>query len=101
MYTQDSVREFQLTRSSLDPSTSLTSSGAVNIISVSGGNQVHGIWFWDYYNQDMGARLQYNKTAMPFRRNRTGASVGGPVKKEKGVLVRRLGAPLPDRTERA
>lgn len=80
---QDAVAEFQLTRSSLDISTSLTSSGAVNIISKSGGNKIHGNWFWDYYNQDMGARLDYNAQAAPFKRNRTGGSVGGPLVKDK------------------
>ncbi len=80
---QDTVHEFQLTRSSLDLSTSLTSSGAINIISRSGTNDLHGSWFWDYYNQDMGARLDYNAEAAPFKRNRTGGAFGGPVKKDK------------------
>ncbi|MGH8247479.1 MAG: carboxypeptidase regulatory-like domain-containing protein, partial [Gammaproteobacteria bacterium] len=79
----DAVREFQLTQSSLDISTSLTSSGAVNIISRSGANQVHGSWFWDYYNQDMGARLDYNKEAAPFQRTRTGGAAGGPFRKDR------------------
>ncbi len=81
-FSQESVREFQVTRSSLDPSTSLTSSGSINIISQSGGNEVHGTWRWDYYNQDMGARLQYNKESVPFKRNLTGGRVGGPFKKD-------------------
>lgn len=38
----DAVAEFQLTRSSLDLSTSLTASGAVSIVTRSGGNDVHG-----------------------------------------------------------
>jgi hypothetical protein len=80
---QDAVSEFQLTRSSLDISTSLTSSGAVNIITRSGTNAFHGDWFWDYYNQDMGARLDYNPESEPFKRNRTGVSVGGPAIKDR------------------
>jgi hypothetical protein len=43
----------------LDISTSLTSSGAINVITRSGGNGFHGGWFYDYYNQNMGARLNY------------------------------------------
>jgi hypothetical protein len=83
-YSDESVSEFQLTRSSLDPSTSLTSSGAVNIISKQGGNAVHGTFFTDYYNQDMGARINYNQTeAYPFNRKRVGGSAGGPIKKDK------------------
>lgn len=50
----EAVNQFQVQRSSLDISTSLTSSGAVNVITNSGANALHGSWFWDYYNQDMG-----------------------------------------------
>jgi hypothetical protein len=83
-FSQEAISEFQLTRSSLDPSTSLTSSGAVNIIGKSGTNAIHGAWFWDYYNQDMGARLNFDSTeAAPFHRQRTGGSFGGPFVKDK------------------
>jgi hypothetical protein len=82
-FSQDSVREFQLTRSSLDPSTSLTSSGAINIITKSGSNEIHGGGFWDYYNQDMGARLEYQPEAAPFKRKRVGVNAGGPLIKDK------------------
>ncbi len=79
----EAVSEFQLTRSSLDISTSLTSSGAVNIISKGGGNDIHGSWFWNYFNQDLGARLDYNSEVAPFKRNQTGGAAGGPVVKDK------------------
>lgn len=80
---QEAVNQFQLTRSSLDISTSLTSSGAINIITNSGGNDLHGTWFYDYYNQDMGARLQYQSTAAPFDRKRTGGTLGGRIIRNK------------------
>ncbi len=62
----DAVHEFQLSRSSLDISSSMTSSGTVSIISKSGGNEIHGTGFWDYYNQDMGARLNYLASSPAF-----------------------------------
>jgi|YelNatPaOPRAMG01_1025707.scaffolds.fasta_scaffold11200_1 hypothetical protein len=91
-FSPEAINEFQLTRSSLDPSTSFTSSGAINIITRTGGNEIHGNWFWDYYNQDMGARPHYltrkdleefNGSNPPFKRNRTGGTIGGPFKKDK------------------
>lgn len=82
-FSQDAVHEFQLTMSSLDVSTSLTSSGAINIISRSGSNVVHGNAFWDYYNQDMGARLDYQPQSVPFHRKRAGVSAGGPFVRDK------------------
>jgi len=86
-FSVESVHEFQLTRSSLDPSTSLTSSGAVNIISKQGSNDIHGGWFFDIFNQDMAARQGYiskeEYAQAPVDRKRTGGSVGGPIEKDK------------------
>src|SRR2546425_12230698 len=48
----DAVEEFQLSQSTLDLSTSLTSTGAVSIITRSGTNQFHGSGFYYYRNQD-------------------------------------------------
>ncbi len=79
----DAVQEFQLSQSSLDLSTSLTSSGAVNIITRSGGNVIHGSAFEYYRNQDMSARIGYNPKALPFHRHQTGFRLGGPFVKDK------------------
>jgi len=79
----DAVQEFQLSQSSLDLSTSLTSSGAVSIVTRSGGNAIHGSAFEFYRNQDMGARLAFLPTSQPFNRHITGFRVGGPFKKDK------------------
>jgi len=84
-FSNESVLEFQLTSSSLDPSTSLTSSGAINIISKSGGNQIRGGWFTDYFNEKMMARPGYDPGPdnPPQRRKRTGGSAGGPFMKDR------------------
>lgn len=79
----DAVQEFQLSQSSLDLSTSLTSSGAVNIVTRSGTNTVHGSAFEFYRNQDMGARLGFSDKSQPFHRHQVGFRVGGPVVKDK------------------
>lgn len=80
----DAVQEFQLSQSSLDLTTSLTSSGAISVITRSGGNQVHGSGFWFYRNQDMGARLGFlTESNPPFKRTQAGYRAGGPFKKDK------------------
>lgn len=79
----EAVSQFQLTRSSLDISTSLTSTGAINVITKSGSNQLHGSGFYDFYNQDLGARLDYNQQSEPFNRKRFGVSLGGPIVKDR------------------
>ncbi len=79
----DAVSEFQLTRSSLDLSTSLTSSGAINIISRTGSNEIHGSAFYFFRNQDMGARLNFLPDKPPFKRHQVGYRAGGPFIKNK------------------
>jgi hypothetical protein len=49
-----SIQEFQVSQSSLDMSTELTSSGAVNVTTRSGGNQMHGELFGYYRNNAVG-----------------------------------------------
>ncbi|MBI3485014.1 MAG: TonB-dependent receptor [Acidobacteria bacterium] len=78
----DAVQEFQLSRSNLDLSTSLTSSGAVNIITRSGSNDYHGSGFYFFRNQNMGARLQF-LDEQPFKRHQVGYRAGGPFIKDK------------------
>ena len=80
---QDSVQEFTVSRSSLDPSTSLTSSGAINIISKQGTNTLHGSAFFDFYNQDLAARPNYEDTSPTTSRKRYGAGAGGAFIKNK------------------
>jgi hypothetical protein len=79
----DAVQEFQLSRASFDLSTSLTTSGAVSIVSRSGTNQFHGSGFYFWRNQDLGARLDYQTTAAPFHRHQVGYQFGGPIVKDK------------------
>jgi carboxypeptidase family protein len=79
----DAVQEFQLSRASFDLSTSLTTSGAVSIVSRSGTNQFHGSGFYFWRNQDLGARLDYQKTSSPFSRHQVGYNFGGPIVKDK------------------
>lgn len=79
----DAVQEFQLSRSSFDLSTSLTTSGAVNIVTRSGTNELHGSGFYFYRNEKMGARLQFLPEKVPFHRHQQGYRVSGPLSKNK------------------
>jgi Carboxypeptidase regulatory-like domain len=79
----DAVQEFQLSRASFDLSTSLTTSGAVSILSRSGSNQFHGSGFFFWRNEDLGARLDYQTTSLPYHRDQVGYQFGGPIIKDK------------------
>jgi len=79
---EGSVGEEQVTRSTADPSTEVTSQGSVLIASKSGTNSFHGEAFEDFQDQRAGAAT-YETTASPFQRNQFGGSVGGPIFHDK------------------
>jgi hypothetical protein len=79
------IREFQLPQSLLDLSTGLTSAGAVNVITRSGSDQIHGAAF-GVYSGDQGAAALPGSTASSrssFQREQFGANLGGAIIKDK------------------
>jgi len=78
---EESIQEFQVAQSTLDPANSVTTSGAVNVITRSGSNDVHGSAFYLYRNNSMSAPI--NGIDAPFDRSQVGFRVGGPVSKDR------------------
>jgi hypothetical protein len=76
-----SIKEFQVSQSSLDLATELTSSGTVNITTRSGTNEIHGDGFFNYRGDATSAKFG-NPPAI-FDRKQYGVSVGGPIIKDK------------------
>ena len=97
--TNESVQEFGIQQSSLDVSTDLTSSGAVNILTKSGTNSLHGSGFGFFRRSDFAANnapiicdnhsLQaglcdsLDTPKPPFSRDNYGGRLGGPFIKNK------------------
>jgi hypothetical protein len=79
----DAVQEFQLSRSSFDLSTSLTTSGAVNINTRAGGNDFHGSAFYFWRNEKIGARRFDLEEKPSSSRTQQGGRFGGPIFKDK------------------
>ena len=79
----DAVQEFQLSRSSFDLSTSLTTTGAVNINTRSGSNEFHGSGFYFWRNQKIAARRFDEIEKGETSRTQQGFRVGGPIVKNK------------------
>src|SRR5215469_11202644 len=79
-----SIQEFSLAQSNLDLSNELTSSGAVNVVTKSGTNNFHGEGFGLFRDSSIAAALPHPPgLSSPFQRNQEGASLGGPVIKNK------------------
>jgi hypothetical protein len=75
------IQEFQVSQSSLDLSTELTSSGAVSVVTKSGGNKWHGAGF--YLIRDHSFAADIANFDVPFQRNNFGGELGGPIFKNK------------------
>lgn len=78
---EDSIQEFQVAQSTLDPATSLTSTGGVNVITRSGSNAIHGSAFYLFRNDSTAARIEPVKA--PFERDQVGVRAGGPFIKDR------------------
>jgi hypothetical protein len=75
------IQEFQIEQSSLDLSSGMTSSGAVNITTRSGSNAYHGEGFG--YGRWHNAAARVAPEDLFFRREQFGGNVGGAFKKDK------------------
>lgn len=80
---QGSIEEFQMSRSSLDISNELTSSGAVTVSTRAGTNNFHGQGFGLFRDQRAGAAPGPDATNYPFQRNQMGGRLGGPFLKNR------------------
>jgi hypothetical protein len=78
------IQEFQISQSSLDMSTELTSSGAVNVTTKSGGNSFHGEAFGQLRDSSFAAALPTPPGfSAPFQRSQYGGDFGGAIIKNK------------------
>jgi hypothetical protein len=77
----NSIKEFQVSQSSMDISTELTSSGTVNITTNSGTNTIHSEGFFNYRSDGTSAAI--GDPAAQFTRKQYGVNLGGPVIKDK------------------
>jgi hypothetical protein len=78
------IQEFQISQSSLDMSTELTSSGSVNVTTKSGTNGVHGEAFGQFRDSRFSSQLPAPPGfTSPFQRSQYGGDVGGPIIKDK------------------
>jgi hypothetical protein len=90
---QEGVQEFQINRSNFSAELGATMGGAINIVSRGGTNQLHGALFDFVRDQSMDARNPFARvltdtgelvaTKPPARRQQFGASLGGPLQRDK------------------
>jgi Carboxypeptidase regulatory-like domain len=79
----DAIQEFSVLTSNYSAEYGRTSGGVVNAITKSGANAFHGSAYWFLRDQGLDARNFFDTVIPPFHRNNFGASIGGPIRKDK------------------
>src|SRR6185295_4851963 len=82
----DAIQEFEVLTSVYDASFGRNSGGQVNVIVKSGSNGVHGTAYEFFRNAALDGRNYFAPAGEPdprYQRNQFGASLGGPVRKDK------------------
>jgi Carboxypeptidase regulatory-like domain/TonB dependent receptor len=82
---QDSVQEFRVVNNSFGSEYGRAAGGIVNIVTKSGTNNLHGSVYEYFQNSAMDARGLLQPAPLPheLRQNSFGATLGGPIRKDK------------------
>ncbi|MDE0102841.1 MAG: carboxypeptidase regulatory-like domain-containing protein [Bryobacterales bacterium] len=79
----DAVEEFKVQSGTMSSEFGFTAGGAINLVSRSGTNEIHGSVYEFLRNDAMDARNTFARRRLPLRYNQYGAAVGGPVIKNR------------------
>src|SRR5262249_14927870 len=83
----DAVREFNVVTDTYGAEYGKRSGGQISVITASGSNQLHGTVYEFLRNSALDARNFFDQGSIPqFQRNQFGASLGGPLRKDKMLL---------------
>ena len=80
---QDAVQEFEVVSANFSAEYGRAMGGVVNTVTRSGTNDLHGTAFWFFRNLDFDARDPFTAFNPHDTRNQRGASLGGPMIKNK------------------
>jgi len=83
----ETIREFRVETNAYSAEFGRNSGGQINALTKSGTNQIHGSLYQFHRNDNLDARNFFDSFAKPeFKRNQFGASLGGPVRKNRAFL---------------
>lgn len=82
---QDAVQEFQVLSNGFSAEFGRASGGVINTVTKSGGNDTHGTFYEYFRNRTLNAKDRYAPAELnpPEYRHQAGASIGGPIRKDK------------------
>ncbi len=80
---QEAVQEFQINRSTFSAEFGGAFGGVINVVSKSGTNNYHGNLFGFLRQRSLQARNTFDPVKSAFTRVQSGATLGGPVKRDR------------------
>ena len=80
---QEAVREFQINRNSFSSELGGAPSGAINIVTKGGTNELHGSLFGILRSRHFQARNFFDPGKSAYTRAQSGVSIGGPIVRDK------------------
>ena len=97
-FSQEAIREFQVLTNSYSAEFGKASAGVVNIVTKSGTNTTHGSGFAYYRDETLNTKDHFEKfdrfgnsierAKAPFGQRQWGGVLGGPMRKDRDVLLR-------------
>jgi hypothetical protein len=75
----DAVEEFKVQSGTMSAEYGFTAGGAINLVTKSGTNDIHGTGYWFLRNDAFDARNTFAARKLPLRYNQFGGSLGGPI----------------------
>jgi Carboxypeptidase regulatory-like domain/TonB dependent receptor-like, beta-barrel len=82
----DGIEQFAVLTSNYTAEYGRTSGAVITAITKSGTNQLHGDVYWFLRDKKLDAKNYFDKVIPPFHRNQFGASLGGPLRKNKTFI---------------
>ncbi len=79
----DAVEEFKVQSGTMSSEFGYTAGGAINLVTRSGTNEIHGTVYEFLRNDALDARNTFSDNKLPLRYNQYGGSVGGPFVKNR------------------
>ncbi len=82
----DAIEEFRVLTNTFDAEYGRNSGSVVNVVTKSGTNSVHGDFYEFFRNKVLNTKGFFDSTVPDYKQNQFGATLGGPLKKDKTFL---------------
>jgi Carboxypeptidase regulatory-like domain/TonB-dependent Receptor Plug Domain len=82
----DAIEEFRVLTNTFDAEYGRNSGSVVNVVTKSGTNSVHGDFYEFFRNKALNTKGFFDSTVPDYKQNQFGATLGGPLKKDKTFL---------------